>query len=87
MPQRKNAQISCIRIDLGLRLKQAREFLGYTCQEAAELLGYDRQSLYRWEWGSVEPPLWALLALAELYEVEIGWLMNGRQVIPAIEQQ
>lgn len=70
----------------GKRLRDARIAAGLSCKAVADLVKYDRQSLYRWEWGWVDPPMPVLRALARLYGTSVGWLANGEGDAPALEQ-
>ena len=45
----------------------------------AEALGVSRQAVSKWENGTAEPSTSNLLALAKLYEVDVGELLRGIQ--------
>lgn len=60
------------------RLKQARKRLGLTQQQAAEALNLATRSYQRYEAinGQCDPPLTTLVAMANLYDVSIDWLLG-----------
>jgi transcriptional regulator with XRE-family HTH domain len=68
---------------LGDRLRECRKGLKLPVREVAELIGVHRQTLYRWEWGAIEPELKDLCALADLYAAPMPWLVRGEGSAPA----
>ena len=64
-------------MDIGKRIKMIREKLGLTQQEMASKLGYKMLTISRWERGERTPSLNDLSKLAELYGVNLHWLLTG----------
>ena len=59
------------------RLIECRKAAGLSQTELAEKLGLSRQTIYKWETGTVIPAAENLSALAKLYHVSLDWLVNG----------
>lgn len=61
-----------------LRLKEARTQAGLTQQKAAELLNLSTRSYQRYEaeTGKMEPSLETLVAMADLMDISIDWLLG-----------
>lgn len=59
------------------RLKIARKKAGYTQQTAAEALNLSTRSYQRYEAnnGQCDPPLCTLIAMADLFDVSIDYLL------------
>lgn len=59
------------------RLKNARVAAGLTQQQAAEALNLSTRSYQRYEAvnGQCDPPLGTLIAMADLFNVSIDWLL------------
>ena len=64
-------------MDIGKKLKDARNAAGLTQESAAESLGVSRQTVSKWENGSADPSTTNLLALAKLYGVAAEELLRG----------
>lgn len=62
--------------ELGKRLREARERLGWTQAEAAEQIGTTRQVVSQWEVGHRAPAARTIARLAEIYRVNAAWLMG-----------
>lgn len=60
-------------------LKARRADHGMSQEQVAEALGVSRQAVSKWENGTAEPSTSNLLALAKLYEVDVGELLRGIQ--------
>jgi transcriptional regulator with XRE-family HTH domain len=65
------------------RLKKAREATGLTQGQAAEAIGKARISVARWEGGVRHPGEDDIQRLAELYQVEVPWILEGKGEAPA----
>jgi len=61
------------------RLKQLRSENNLSVAELSEITGISRSILYDYERGNVEPTMTKLLAIADYFNVDVGWLI-GRQV-------
>ena len=46
-----------------------------------------RQTVYRWEWGQLEPSLENLRALSRVLRCSFNWLVTGRGVAPKYLRQ
>ena len=62
---------------LGERIAQLRREAGLSQEGLAERMGVSRQAVSKWENGSSEPSTANLLALAKLYGVDLGALLEG----------
>lgn len=62
---------------LGNRVRACRKALKMSVVDVATLLQVDRQTVYRWEWGKIEPGLEDLGTLADLFATTVGWLVRG----------
>lgn len=60
------------------RLKFSRKRVGMTQQQAAELLNLATRSYQRYEAenGQCDPPIQTLIAMADLFDVSIDWLLG-----------
>lgn len=64
-------------IELGNRLKEARERSGMAVSQIAESLEVSTQSIYQWEAGETAPRRHRFAQLAQLYGVSATWLQMG----------
>ena len=64
-------------MDIGKKLRDARNAAKLTQESAAESLGVSRQTVSKWENGSADPSTTNLLALAKLYGVAAEDLLRG----------
>lgn len=63
------------------RLIECRKAAGLSQSELAEKLELSRQTISKWETGSVIPAAENLSALAKLYKVSLDWLVNGEESV------
>ena len=63
-------------MELGIKLKQAREKSGYSQNDIAEKLNISRQSVSRWETGRTYPDIENLVLLGEIYGVSLDFLLK-----------
>lgn len=61
---------------LTLRLTELRRNAGLTQQQLAERLHMRRDVYRRYEKGTYELPLWALVALSEMYSVTTDYILG-----------
>jgi transcriptional regulator with XRE-family HTH domain len=66
--------------NLGQRLKYARERKNLKQLEVAKKTGINNKTLSGYEHGRAEPDFDTLLKLAELYEVDIHWIIGKKHV-------
>lgn len=57
------------------RLKYARTAFGFTQQQVAEYLDLTLRSYQRYESGDCAPPITMLLAIADLYDISLDYLL------------
>lgn len=57
------------------RLKTARKACGFYQREVAERLGISERGYRFWENGQREPSIEYLIALADLLDVDLNWLL------------
>lgn len=67
----------------GDRIRATRKARGLTAQQVGEAVGRDRQTVYRWEWGDVEPRHVDLVRVAQVLRVSPSWLAFGEGEGPA----
>lgn len=63
----------------GDRIAQKRKENNLTQEELAYRLGVSRQAVSGWENGLNYPETEKLIAMSELFEVTVDWLLNGRE--------
>ena len=69
-------------MSLGERLKNLRKSKKWTLKEVAKKLGLSGHSTYsNWEYDRTEPDLDMLKKIAELYDVEVSYLLTGEDEI------
>lgn len=67
-----------MRQEIGKRLRLIREKKGITQAELGEKLGIQFQHVSKYERGETVPTWENLIKLAELYDVNINWLLTGK---------
>jgi transcriptional regulator with XRE-family HTH domain len=72
-------------LELGDRLRLARQNAGLLQEEACRQLGCTTRSLTRWENGECDPGYGNLVALAELLKVSLDWLAGRTSVGQLLE--
>lgn len=63
---------------LGERIQSLRKEKGYTQEKLALHLNLSRQAVAKWEQNVCEPNLDSLVAMAELFEVDLNYLITGK---------
>ena len=66
-------------------LKLYRKQHGLTQEQVAEQLGVSRQAVAKWERGETVPDLDNIIALADIYEVSIDFLVRNMRKLPTEE--
>lgn len=59
----------------GTRLRETRMKAGITQQKTADSLNITLRSYQRYEGGDCEPPLTTLIAIADLFDISIDYLL------------
>lgn len=62
---------------IGELLKEARLQAGLTQEKVAEAIGVSRQSISNWENDKTYPDVINVIALSELYQVSLDYLLKG----------
>ncbi|MDO4345353.1 MAG: helix-turn-helix transcriptional regulator [Eubacteriales bacterium] len=63
-------------------LRRLRKDAGYTQDRVSHLLKIQRATYCNYENGSRTPPLEIIIALAELYQVSVDYLVRGIDTVP-----
>lgn len=69
----------------GSRLRELRRASGLTQEQLAERLDVSNRSVSRWETGANLPDLDTLIALADMFSVELGELLGG-EIAPKVAE-
>lgn len=64
------------------KLTELRRRRGLSQEQLADFLGVTRQSVSKWESGSVMPELGKLIALSDLFHVTVDALVKDRLDLP-----
>ena len=67
-------------MDLGSRIKQARETLNLSQDELAEKLAISRQAISKWETGKSYPDIETILKLSDIFNLSLDELVKGDKV-------
>jgi transcriptional regulator with XRE-family HTH domain len=71
--------------NIGARLREARERRHMTQEQVGDLTGRTHGAVGAWERGLAGPDLATLIAVAELYNVTVGWIVEGEEMSSGIE--
>ena len=63
------------------RIKLLRERKGFTQKQLAEILNLSQQAIAKWETGKSEPDVKMINKLAELFEVDVSYLIGNTNFI------
>ena len=66
---------------IGQKIAELRKAKGFSQEELAQQLHVSRQSISRWETGTYMPPVEMLLAMSELYGVNINEIVSGKRLL------
>lgn len=75
---------------LARQIKSLRQDQGYSQEDLVQKLYLSRQAISKWETGETVPDLENIVALADLFEVSLDYLILGREpevIIKEIEVQ
>ena len=64
---------------LGQRIQQKRKEKGLSQEKLGEQLNVSRQTVYKWENDQTVPELFNPIAMAEILDVRVGWLINEEE--------
>jgi transcriptional regulator with XRE-family HTH domain len=70
----------------GQRIAAKRKEREFSQERLGELLGVSRQSIYKWESDASLPEIDKLVAMARLFQVNVGWLLGVEEDSPSGEQ-
>ncbi len=65
--------------EFAVRLKKAREQIGFTQEQLAQKVGVTRQAVSRWEQGNTQPDMEMLVTLSEALQVDAEFLTFGKK--------
>lgn len=63
-------------MELGSKIKNARNEAGYTQERAAEALGVSRQTVSNWENGKSYPDIVSVIRMSDLYSISLDHLLK-----------
>ena len=66
-------------MEIGQRIKTAREKIGWSQRELGEKIGKDRKTITNYETGVTDPPASVLNLIARTLGVSSRWLLNGEE--------
>ena len=61
------------------KLAALRRRAGFSQEKLAEILDVTRQAVQKWEYGAAMPDIPKLIAIGELFNVTLDWLLSNRQ--------
>ena len=64
-------------MNIGTKIKEARQTLGITQEQAAEQLLVSRQTVSSWENGKSLPDIVSVIKMSELYHLSLDELLKG----------
>ena len=68
-------------MDIGKKLRDARNAAGLTQESAAESLGVSRQSVSNWETGKTYPDIVSVIRMSGLYSVSLDCLLKEEKPV------
>lgn len=66
-------------MEIGQRIKTAREKIGWSQRELGEKVGKDRKTITNYETGVTDPPAGVLVAMSRAIGVSPRWLLTGEE--------
>ena len=67
----------------GKRLRESREYLGYTQAEMAQFVHVSATTLFKYETGQTFPDIPMLFQIAEMIGCQATWLLGEKIIEPA----
>lgn len=67
-------------MSMGKRISRARKIKGYTQEYVACTLNVSRQAVYKWEKDQTRPDTANLIALSELLDISVDYLVKGTKI-------
>ena len=68
-------------MDIGKKLRDARNAAGLTQESAAESLGVSRQTVSNWETGKTYPDIVSVIRMSGLYSVSLDCLLKEEKTV------
>lgn len=68
-------------MDIGKKLRDARNAAGLTQESAAESLGVSRQTVSNWETGKTYPDIVSVIRMSDLYSVSLDCLLKEEKTV------
>ena len=68
-------------MDIGKKLRDARNAAGLTQESAAESLGVSRQTISNWETGKTYPDIVSVIRMSDLYSVSLDCLLKEEKTV------
>ena len=66
-------------MEIGKKLKEARQMSGLTQENVAEKLNVSRQTISNWENGKSYPDIISVIKMSECYRVSLDYLLKGEE--------
>ena len=66
-------------MDIGSKIKNARNKAGFTQEQTAESLGVSRQTISNWENGKTYPDIVSVVRMSELYDISLDHLLKEEE--------
>lgn len=74
-------------MDIGKKLRDARNAAGLTQESAAESLGVSRQSVSNWETGKTYPDIVSVIRMSGLYSVSLDCLLKEEKPVSNVKEE
>lgn len=74
-------------MSIGTRILQKRKEKGLSQEKLGEQLNVSRQTVYKWETDQSTPEIANLIAMAEILDVSVGWLINDEDTKEVIVEK
>ena len=64
-------------LEIGVKIKTARQDAGFSQEQVAEALGVSRQTISNWENEKTYPDIVSVVKMSDLYGVSLDYLLKG----------